>query len=453
MSATLNDGIWVLAELGTLLVMLFYCYKRTNGDIASPSVMTLLFFTVSFLCYSYNLGKWAVVFTYKAYFLYTISFTLMILIEVYWINRTRRAREKLRNVDCKIEIKRPAEKYLFCIFFIFSFIYLYRVYKSGMSLGATSLLATIGYNKEEGEYDGIARLMYNLVRLASYVYITIVAQNIICKNESIKQNWKSVLIVIITTILTFFSGQRSSMICYILSVVVAIYIASYGLKTKDRILFKSRFKRVLMIGSIIIISIFFLTANLVKATDKERIFVDYITYYFGGTNALMGEIVENPSLGHTKFRGYFGEKTFNGFWKALYENKIVSKEPSEIEWIRADGEITIAGNEYSFFCGPYVDFGFIGTLIFVSFFYSTFSFLYYHKILSNKISIQRTYISALFLFLYAMISMSFYQDTIRTYVRPINLLYLVYMYFFCRFFLIIRRDKKNESSNISSRIG
>ena len=316
-----------------------------------------------------------------------------------------------------------------------------------MSLGATSLLATIGYNKEEGEYDGIARLMYNLVRLASYVYIIIVTQNLICKSESIKQNWKSVIIVLITTLLTFFSGQRSSMICYILSIVVAIYIASYGLKTKDRILFKSRLKLVLMIGAIIVISMFFLTANLVKAADKERFFVEYITYYFGGTNALMGEIVENPSLGHTKFRGYFGEKTFNGFWKALYEQRIVSKEPAEIEWIRADGETTIAGNEFSFFCGPYVDFGFIGTLIFVLLFYCLFSYLYYMKILSNKISTQRIFITSIYLFLYAMVSMSFYQDTIRTYTRPINLLYLVYIYIFCRIFLNIEEYRIYKINN------
>lgn len=97
-----------------------------------------------------------------------------------------------------------------------------------------------------------------------------------------------------------------------------------------------------------------------------------------------------------------------------------------------------AGNEYTFLCGPYIDFGFVGALIFVAVFYGIFSYLYYWKIRRCQNFVKRIKNTAIYIFLYSMVAMAFYQDTIRTYSRPINVLYIIYIVMFCKIFLRIK---------------
>lgn len=421
-----SSTIYITLTFLSEIVMLIYAYRKTNGDLVSPSVVTLGFFVLSFACYLYNTDQWVVVFTLKAFLLYVLSFLIMLSVEFYWRDRNKSRRLKPIRNKTTLFIPEPLDTILFLLFLIFSLIYVYRVYKSGMSLGATSFLMAIGVNKEEGDFDGVSRLLYNLVRIASYVYIVIFCQNVFAARQSIKNNRKSLGIIFITLINTFFSGQRSAMICYMFAFFVALMVAVYD--RPRRKFYKRRLRKTTAFAGVFILAIFFLSANIVKGTEKERIFVDYITYYFGCTNGSMGRIIEDPSLCHTPFSGYFGEKTFYGFWNEMYKNNIVSKEPCDRRWIPMHSPATIiATNEYSFFCGPYIDFGFWGTLIFIFVFYNIYAYLYYDKILIRDNIQSKFYICAIYIFLYAMVAMSFYQDTIRTYSRPINLLYIIYM--------------------------
>ena len=193
--------------------------------------------------------------------------------------------------------------------------------------------------------------------------------------------------------------------------------------------------------AILVVVLFFLTANIVKNSNSDRHFIDYLTYYFGSTTALMGNIVEDPSCCHYPFVGYFGEKTFMGFWSTLYSWGIVSQAPADRRWINMGAHIANrAGNEYTFLCGPYIDFGFVGALIFVAVFYGIFSYLYYWKIRRCQNFIKRIKNTAIYIFLYSMVAMAFYQDTIRTYSRPINVLYIIYIVVFCKIFLRIKME-------------
>ena len=166
-------NFYVILIFLTEIVMWVYAYRKTNGDLVSPSVMTLSFFILSFACFLYNTDQWVVVFTLKAYMLYALSFTIMLGLEFFWRNRNRELRLKPMRQRTALYIAEPLDTILFVTFIAFSFIYVYRVYKSGMSLGASSFLMAIGFNKEEGDFDGLSRLLYNMVRMASYVYIII----------------------------------------------------------------------------------------------------------------------------------------------------------------------------------------------------------------------------------------------------------------------------------------
>jgi oligosaccharide repeat unit polymerase len=450
----MDSTFYVFLLLVTEIILLSIAFIVFNRDFISPSVVTLALFIVSTSCFAYNTDVWEVIFTFKAYSLFTLSFILMIFTEYFFkkikiviSNRTYNAIDANKKNNTIVELQ-PLyiPKFwnrIIVIFVIFgSFYYIHRVYQSGMSLGATGLDA-IGLSKEEGDFDTISRLLFNSIRFISYVYAMIFCQNIIgCKQRIIK-NISPLIVIGFALINMFFSGQRSVLISYIFGIMVLAGIVLHDIKRRgENINIKKFFKKILYIGLILLI-FFYFSKEAVKGKTIDTPFVEYFTYYFGSTISLMGKIVEYPEICHTPFAGYFGEKTFNGFYSALYSVGIVSEEPTSRRWVRIGGlaPTNQAGNEFTFFCSPYIDFGFIGTLIFIVFFYSIFSYLYYKCILYRNPTIKRYNICIIYSYLYILIAMSFYQDTIRSHSRPINILYIIFVTIFVKIFLKMRRPQ------------
>lgn len=448
------DVFFVFLMLFTEIILLGIAWYLFKGDFVSPSVVTLALFILSTACFAYNTKEWTVVFTFKAYMLFTLSFVLMIATEKFFSThsiafsgkrQTRANTHTTGGTKYVLHISKQFENILFFVFMFCALYYIYQVYRVGMSMGATSFLNAIGINKAEGDFDAVTRLMYNLVKMASYVYIVIFANNVFVCKEKIQKNWKSLCIIIASLIIAFFSGQRSSAICFIVSIVVAIKISLYDAQKKGIKVNIRKFFRRLILAAAVVVILFYASANIVKGTNIQRYFVDYITYYFGSTTALMGRIVENPSLCHTTFAGYFGEKTFNGFWRDMYSFGLVPSYPTDRLWIRMGGTIaTRAGNEYTFFCAPYIDFGFVGTLVFIVIFYAFFSYFYYQKIRSRDVSYRKYVNCAIYIWLYGMVILGFYMDIIRSYTRLINIAYLLYIIIFCKLFLRLQKVEKES---------
>ena len=324
--------------------------------------------------------------------------------------------------------------------------YIYRIYKTGISLGADSLLSTIGISKEKGGFDTISRLVFNLDRMASYVYVVMFTNNVFSCKESIRKNKRALVIITLTLLITFFSGQRSTAICYAISIVVAISIALHAGERSEQNKDMKKFVSELVVAAAVVMTSFYLSKSVVKAVDNHEGIIEYFLYYFGSTVCLMGKVVSDPSICSEPFVGYFGERTFSNFWQDLYSWGIVTKKPAERKWIRLGGltSVTRAGNEYTFFVGPYIDFGFFGTLIFMVIFYAVFSYLYYHKIRRAPVKMKRYIICSVYCYLFGMVAMSFYQVTISNYSRPINILYILYIVLFCKLFLRMREFKSEE---------
>jgi oligosaccharide repeat unit polymerase len=401
-------------------------------------------FIISTACAAYGVSDWRNInFSFKACALFSLSFTIMVFTEKFIAKHKIVLKKnldinKIQNIASdELSIKKPWNKILIFIFALLTLLYIYKVYKLGVSLGATSLLSSIGYNKRYGDYDVIARTAFNIVRFSSFIYIVILSNNVIICKRKIRENLDCVFVVLSTAIMAYFSGQRAVAITYIISVVVAVLIAVKStVKTEIKINVKKIVKKSIVLG-IFIILIFYLSHSVVKAGSTKSDFVEYIIYYFGSTTALMGNIVADPSSCHYPFVGYFGEKTFLGFWSTMYSWGVVKEPPAEVKWISLGviNKPTSAGNEFTFFCGPYIDFGFVGTLIFIFLFYAFFSWFYYHKILNVKYDKNKYINLAIYLYLYSMVAMSFYEDTIRSHTRPIILLYIIYMYVFSKIFL------------------
>ncbi|SFK14582.1 O-antigen polymerase [Succinivibrio dextrinosolvens] len=436
-------------------ILLAIAWNKFHGDVISPSIVTLTLFIVSTSSFAYCTNEWYVVFGFKSFLFFLLCFLVMLTTEYIVRNFSFNSHCKPNMKICcnqfifsgkyenyRLTIVHSWEKILFLFFLLCFFIYIYRIYKIGISLGANSLWEAIGFNKEKGDFDGLARLVYNTLRIASYIYIVIFSHNVFTRHEHLRKNKISLTIVILTLIATFFSGQRSSAICYLFGIIVAMFIAIYKRKNFPRKKLSILIKKLILL-SVSVIVIFFESANIVKGTTLERDFVSYMTYYFGSTTALMSRIVYEPELCHTPFVGYFGEKTFNGFWKFLNQIEIVDTPPTDRLWINMGSPFypERAGNEYTFLCAPYIDFGFIGALIFVALFYFFFSYIYKKILVTENIN-KYVYLSSCYIFLFAMVAMTFYQDTIRSYSRPINILYIVYIIVFCKLFVRAREIKK-----------
>lgn len=444
----MGNFFWIALLLMTEIILLAVAYVQFKGDLASPSIITLLVFLVSTVCALYGVGDWKnVVFTGKAYALFALSFTLMIMTESFFAKyaiKLRRQSNKqylksLKGESVVLGIKKPWNSLLLAFLLFCTLIYIYRVYRSGISLGAGGLLSSIGYNKEEGIYDSIARLMFNIVRFSSYIYVVILSNNVMICKQKLRNNLDCVIIISLTILIAFFSGQRGVAIGYVLRVVVAFLIsANVATKVRGDISVKKIIRTAVPIGILIII-VFYFSHSVVKGRSNQLAFVEYLVYYFGSTTALMGSIVEDPSLCHHPFVGYFGEKTFMGFWSTMYSWGLVSYPPAERRWISLGSSISSrAGNEFTYFCGPYIDFGFWGTLIFIVILYAFISNIYYNKILRRENNVNRFATLAIYLYIYGIVTISFYQDTIRSLSRPINLLYLVYIYMFCKLWLGVK---------------
>lgn len=448
----MGNTFWIILTLITEVILFLYAYNVFKGDFVSPSIMTLMMFIISTSCCLYNIEDWKnVIFTGKAYALFSLSFIVMIITErvcqKYKLVFKKKRVHQLNNLEEKTEIgiKKPWDTLLLAFFILCAFLYIYRVYRSGVNLGATGLLNAIGANKEEGDYDSFARLLFNVIRMSSYVYVVILANNIMVCKQKIGKNLSSVLIILLTVIIAFFSGQRGVAIGYVVCVVASFFITSNIANRVEKNVNIKRIVRNAVFITIAIVIVFYLSHSIVKNRENQTDFLEYIAYYFGGATALMGNIVENPAICHEPFVGYFGEKTFMGFWSTLHSWGVVLEAPAERRWIRMGSSVANrAGNEFTFLCGPYIDFGFIGTLIFIVLFYTFFSLLYYKKILRTTNGRKQYTNLAIYLYLYGMVSLSFYQDSIRSYVRPINILYILFIYIFCVLFLDIKKVKKDN---------
>ena len=438
-----------------IFILLIFSWAKFKRDFASPSVVTLFVFLISYICYSYNVDKWTVVFTYKALFLFTGSFVLMITFES--LARRKKIRlhgnktsnmnsVRLETLPC-IRINPKLEKFLLLFYVASTLFCIGMVLRGGYNLGASGLSA-IGVYKETGEQSGVQRLLFNMCRFISYTYMLIFVTKVFYHKEKVRRNLKAIFVIGLMLLNFFFSGQRSALLGYIFTSFVMVGVIVQDVRRTDRkVNIKKLAKRAVIIG-IIGIVFFVLSRNVVKGNTNQEPIIQYITYYFGSPADLMSRIVEQPDLCHNQFVGYFGEKTFFNFWLDLFSYGIVEKAPASRRWISMGGIFSsgYAGNEFSFFCGPYVDFGLIGSFVFFAIEFYVFSYVYYQKIMNAPKTKKRYTTLMVYTYMFVIFPMSFFQDTISTLIRPILLLYIIFIHLIMSF--LVKLDIRKKSTNI-----
>lgn len=452
----LASGYYVYLLFLTTLVLFVVALHLSGRDLIAPSVVTLGLFLVGEICFIYQLPNWYVVFTLKAYLLFVLAFVIMIMVEHFFRVRGQRksvdlARKKHDFTLPQIRVKKKWDRLIVASVIVASVAYVLRTYFTGVSLGAEGLQA-IGFAKEKGEFDSVARLLLNYVRFVSLFYALILFQRTLGQGMKLRRSLPALSVIICCAIVLFFSGQRSVLIGYLFGLLVLAGIVVHDSRRSGRKINVGKYVRFLVVAGVLILIFFVGSREAVKGISFSTSPINYLTYYLGNTIALMGRIVEDPSICHTPFAGYFGEKTFNGFWSFAYSIGLVDAAPCERIYVNL-GDVTMpnrTGNEFTFLCGPYIDFGFFGALLFVLLFYAAFSYVYYCKILNTELTKRRYVICVLYSYFFVMVSMAFFQDTIRTMVRPIILLYIIFVCLFAAWFIEVKqpiRTNKLEAGN------
>ncbi len=80
------DSFYVYLLLFTELILLGYSWIIFKSDFISPSIIRHALFTVSTICFIFNLENWTVKFGFKAYSLFLFSFLIMISVEKFLMN-------------------------------------------------------------------------------------------------------------------------------------------------------------------------------------------------------------------------------------------------------------------------------------------------------------------------------------------------------------------------------
>lgn len=445
------DSTLVYIQTIIIFILLIFAWIKFKRDFASPSVVTLFVFLISYICYSYNVDKWTVVFTLKALCFYTGSFLIMIGSESLARNHKIRIKRGLKKSETvqelpRIRIDSRLEKYLFLFYLIAVLFCIGMVIREGHRLGGIGL-NVIGVYKETGKQGGIQRLLFNMARFISYVYMLILVTDIFYHKESWKRNIKPIFVIVLMLLNFFFSGQRSALLVYVFTSLAIIGVVVHDVqRMSDKIDIKKLVGKAAIIG-FAGICFFVLSRNIVKGRTNQEPILQYITYYFGSPAALMSRIVEEPGLCHDPFVGYFGEKTFYNFWADLFQYGIVSIAPASRRWISMGGIFSsgYAGNEFSFFCGPFVDFGLVGAFIFFLIEYYLFSYFYYQKIINSAKNKKRYTTLLVYTYLFGIIPMAFFQDTISALFRPVLILYIIFIHLLMGFLVKVDRTFVKEN--------
>ena len=433
----------VIYELLILIVILWIFVILINKDLFSPSSLLCLSYIFAVICAIYNIDNWKINLHYNTFFVIAIGIISFLISSFIFKALYRKKEDEKKSKLNYIEIKQYKLLALDIVSFVIFVIYCVYFIKAlgGISaLGNFSVAMEIYRSKtlfhDMALIPGWINFLIKVCRAIAYVYTYIVINNIIVrKKENITHRQENRILYIIGIILylplTLMSGGRYDLIVYMVFVLI-IWNIMYTIENSKRM----QPKKIVKIGLIVIVLLvaFSNFRGLVGRNNKSST-IDYVTEYFGGSI----EIFDMYMQDHNHSSKYFGQETFAGVRKFLYQIKLldnqrVSEEATEFRTIYNGKTI---GNVYTGFRKMYQDFGMIGVIILQALMAIIFNKFYYdsfYKKENSKIykSILLTGCIAFCLILHSY-SESFYSTVISfNYIA-----FFIIMMFIIRFLLKI----------------
>lgn len=433
------------------VVLAFWIYKKTKGEIMSCSFVTVVLIGISATLLYFQSLMWKIELNNTALWLLSSGMLALSTGDLWAQHKYRKSvsphtfqNKKFRFRYCNV---------LLLIYIISTILYVLEIRRLGNMIGYNDLNAIGEVKASIGELSNkmnpVVRQMYKVVTAASYIHTLILANNVFLAKSTWFKELKHLIPFGCTIVITLASGGRLN----IFKVMIGLVFIGYMIIRESSLWRKLYINKVVKIGIPLILGfiLLFSTVRLIVKNDAENRskieFVKYISYYAGGSIQVFNLKVKDGQKAWAYER--FGNYTFSEIYKILsFETDKRSKKIGN-GMIYLGGSSDLAGNAMTIFGGAYQDFGTVGMILFIFITYYLFGKYYYRFILNTYSSYKRNRTLLVYTYCYvSIIVLAFYDNCFWILLSPtgiLTLLILLIMYWvYFKKLLIINHQKSKK---------
>ena len=384
----------LIALLVLLVFLLIISYNLCNKDILAPSVLTCGVFIISISFALININYWGINYTSKTFIIMLVGILSFVIPGYFFNANSIKNSDKLKKFFNYDHIIKPDKKILFLLLIIdivITIFYIKEVYRisiiGGNNIGYFGMASYYrSYTAMSSEAEQLSTFLNQLLKLSralGFVSIFVIAYNSQIK-KSFKRDMVLWIFILIAVLQNILGGGRGIMLWLAGTAFTSIYICNMSkYEWKRKINFKY-IKNGIKVLAIILV-VFYALKYFVRLGNSVNSFMDYISYYTGGSIENFNLYLKNPPYNSHLL---FGQETFMGIYKTLDKLNLMSVanvyfQNGNLE-MRFSNTGIVLGNVYGAIRRYYNDFGIIGVSI-LQFLCSIFYNKYYIRIKKNKV--------------------------------------------------------------------
>lgn len=381
------------------LLMLLFTYLKNRKDLLSPSILSIIFYTMAIFlafigCFSWNTEKQLSIKTIVIIVVGIVSFIIGEVVQKKIsgkINKiTNKEETKIQKKEKKtidISWKKVIIVSLFIILTMILMIIQIKKVCNSLGYDSNNIFKLLSYYRHKGTLFGNSITNKNdinfIVKQMSKicVVIGIIFSYVYARQYYYSEKFKKINILLIPIVLSMFETLLTSGRALFMKIAVAflfMIVFYYYKKKKQKIEFKDIIK--ILIVLLILIVIFYTILPLVGRKTSAN-FIEYITFYLGCGIPSLNVFINNLPIHST----WIGEETFQGIYVLLNKFDIIDfTRNTAYGWSYFSG---LGSNIYTSFRAYYFDFGWFG-LIICQFIFGYISSLFYSYVKKNDYGIQ-----------------------------------------------------------------
>ncbi|WP_074871561.1 O-antigen polymerase [Streptococcus equinus] len=430
----------LLLLLLLLILLLCVSYLLSGKDILAPSVLACTVFIISFLFAFINIDYWGINYSSKTFFIMFLGIISFVIPGYFYTVNQDGTGSKFFSNSRLIIPSRYLLYFFLVIDLIITFFYIKDVYRisiiGGNNMGIAGMAGYYrGYTASSNDAEKLSGIMNQFLKLSRA--LGFVSIFILSYNSQIKRDFKRDRILYIFVLLTIaqniIGGGRGLMLWLAgtsFSITYICNMAKYDWKNNINFNYIKKGLKIFLI----ILLIFYILKYFIRIGNSVNSFIDYISYYAGGSIENFNLYIKYPP---TDSKLLWGQETLMGIYSTLDKFKLLDisniyLHNSNLEFRYSENGIVL-GNVYGAIRRYYNDFGILGMMVLqvmCSLFYNS----YYRKIKLGKVNDFRWSILLYSYLLYHVFEMAiddvFYKSFISfNMLTSILILYIVYYLF------------------------
>lgn len=386
--------LMLIILLITLIILLVISYFLCGKDILAPSVLTCAVYIISILFAIINIEYWGINYSPKTFIIMLIGILCFVIPGIMLYKKNNNNEVLFGKFFSEEYLIKPDKKivfFLLIIDLIITFFYIKEVYRisiiGGNNIGYLGMASYYrSYTAMSNESEQISTLLSQFLKISRA--LGFVSIFILSYNSQIKKCFKRDIVlwifVLITIIQNILGGGRGVMLWLAGTAFASMYISNMSkYEWKKRINFKY-IKNGIKIFVVILIA-FYGLKYFIRLGNTVDSFLNYISYYAGGSIENFNLYIKNPPVDSHLL---YGQETFMGIYKTLEKFNLIDignvySQNGNLE-MRFSNTGVVLGNVYGAIRRYYNDFGIHG-VVFLQFICSIFYNVFYNRIKKKKI--------------------------------------------------------------------